>query len=360
MKRYILNSTVIALVFLLSCAKTEKISPDLSEVNGPVEFEEAFTVSTLNPNFANNEKVYFYAKFKTDAHWVLTVKGANSNSLKQFEGTGRFISPSNVMWDGTTDSLPSFRAETAVATLSFPDASSVPAITLSYNIVIAGTKNLNYGHVLVTDFNETPTKIRNIYDGNFSVVLPSEWASNYPQTDVHNDIPLKNPDGNKYCTMGNENAWQDNLDFPGHTSPYVDHMIITATSVGYPTYFPLIGNPEQIYFNIMIYNNPDLAPYKYTWLQVSLVEDHPTLAETFVAKSYNFYPKWKGWKLVSIPYREFKIGNGTLVLNNPQKIRGMQLTLLSNAPQDILDARTEDVVISFDHILFSHYKPYQP
>ncbi len=357
MKRYSIHIAVIGLFFLFSCAKKEKIGPDLAQVSGPVEFEEAFTVSTLNPNFANGEKVYFSAKFKNDAHWILTIVGNNSTARKTFEGTGREISTANVVWDGTADKLPSFRAETATATLSFPDASSVPAFTSSYTLTIAATKNLNFGHVLVTDFSVD--KIQNVYDGNFAAVPATKWPSNYPVTAVHNDLPLINPDGNQYCTMGPQPTWQDNADFVGHKSPYLDHMIISANSVGYPEYFPLIGNASQIYFNIMIYNNTAAPTNKYTWLQVTLSEEHPTIAGTIVGKSYSFRPDWDGWKLLSVPYTDFLVANGTPT-NNPQKIKSMQLTLLSNAPQEILDAATNPVEVSFDHILFSHFTPYKP
>lgn len=359
MKKDILKIAVVSLFFLFSsCGKKERIGPDLSEVSGPVEFEEAFTVSNTNPNFANGEKVYFSAKFKADAHWVITIKGNTSTAVRKFEGTGRTISSENVVWDGSVEAPPSFRAETAVATLSFPDASSVPAVTLAYNITISGARNSNYGHVLVTDFSVD--RIQNVYDGNFAAVPANKWPSNFAVTAVHNDLPLINPDGNQYCTFGPQPAWQVNADFMPHLSPYLDHMIITATSVGYPTYFPLIGIPSQVYFNIMVYNNPTSATNKYTWLQVTLTEDHPTAAGVTVAKSVNIYPDWSGWKVVSIPYTNFLIGDGTTVLYNPQKIRSMQLTLLSRAPQDILDAATFPTEVSVDHIIFSHYKPYQP
>ncbi len=358
MKRYIFSLVTAGLFFLVSCMKKERISPDLSEVSGPVEFEEAFTVSNTNPDFSNGDKVYFTAKFKNDAHWILTITGANSTAVRTFEGTGKVISTSNVVWDGSADKLPSFRAEAVVATLSFPDASSVQNIQLSYNMTIAGVKDLDYGHVLVTDFRVN--QIQNVYDGNFDAVPANRWPSNFAVTATHNDLPLKNPDGNAYCTMGPQASWEDNLDFPGHKSPYLDHLIITATSMGYPTYFPLIGNPAQIYFNIMIYNNTASATNKYTWLQVILTEDHPSAAGVRVNKTYDFYPNWNGWKLLSIPYSEFKIGDGTTVLNNPQKIRSMQLTLLSNAPQEIMDAGTDPTEVSFDHIVFSHFRPYTP
>jgi hypothetical protein len=240
MKKYILTSTLIAFIFLFSCTKKEKIAPDLKDVLGPVEFENAFTVSNINPNFTNGDKVYFTAKFKHDAQWVITIVGSTSGAVKTFEGTGTSIVASAAMWDGTANTVPSFRVETAVVTLSFPRASSVSGSTLSYNISIGGTKNLNYGHVLVTDF--AVTKFSG--PGADSTL----WASDWAPTAAHNDVPQINPDGNSYCIMGPAAAWQPNQDFLPHKSPYIDFLKIPAYSQGYTSnYFPLIADPTNIF-----------------------------------------------------------------------------------------------------------------
>jgi hypothetical protein len=355
MKKNLMNVVLAFLLLLSACRSKEKIGPSLEELVGPVEFEEQFTVSTLAPDFAAGEKVYFNAKFKKDVSWVLTLTGTNSSAVKKFTGSGRAISLPNVQWDGTADALPSFRAEQVVATLSFPMASSVPSgYPLSYNIAVGTTKNLNAGHVLVTDFSVN--KIVNVFNGNFDAVPADRWPSNFGPTTLENDAPLRNPDGNSYCMIGPLATWQDNADFPGHISPYVDHLLITATSVGYPVYFPLIADPTKIFFNIMVYNTGS----PYTWLEVTLHEEHPHIADSVINKSINIRPNWSGWKLVTHSYSDFKTSDTTQVLNNPQKIRGMQLTLLSAAPQDLLDAKTEEVSVAVDHIIFSHYKPYQP
>jgi len=357
MKRYIVTTLLIGFVFLLGCKKNEKIAPDLKEISGPVDFEEEFKVSTTNPNFSNGEKVYFTAKTKADAYWVVTVVGATSGAVKTFTGTGREITVTNATWDGTADILPSFRTENITMTLSFPKASAVNStLPLSYAGTIAGVKNLDEGGVLITNFNETPTKIQDVYDGNFAAVPANRWPSNWVETVTRNDTPLPNPDGNRYCLMVPQVAWEDNMDFPGHKGPYIDHMIITANSVGYATYFPLIADPGKIYFNIMMHNSSAASK---TWFQITLFEKDVALND--VAKSYNIRPTWEdGWRIVSIPYTGFKLADTTVVSNNPQRITGLQLTLLSGESQEILDAGANPVSASFDHLIFTHNKPYQP
>jgi hypothetical protein len=357
MPNYILNTAFVILCFLFSCAKKERVSPDLEQILGPVQFVQPFTVSDTIPNFANGNTVAFSAQFQNEASWVITITGAVSGAVKTFTGTGTSISISSTIWDGTANTVPSFRTEQVIAVLSFPQASSVSTnSTLSYHIRIVGTKNLNAGHVLVTDFSVN--KIQNVYNGNFAAVPPTMWPSNYPTTVTSNDIPFLNPDGNPYCTDGPQAPWQPNTSYIGHISPYIDHLIISATSVGYPTYFPLIADPTQIYFNIMVYSNT--LP-NYTWLQVILNEESPTNPDSVMGKTINIYPNWNtGWKLVTASYLNFKFSDTTIISNNPQKIKSIQLTLLSSAPQAILDAGTHPVQVSYDHLIFSQYKPYQP
>ncbi len=353
MKRHILTTVLVCLIALASCMQKDKISPDLQAVLGPVEFENSFTINTTTPNFTNGDKVIFTAKFKEDAYWVITIVGANSGAIKTFEGTGTFISASNAMWDGTANALPSFRAEAVTATLTFPKSSNKP--TASFSITIGGKRNADFGHVLVTDFNTN--KIANGNPGaNTNVLWPSDWSP----TGVNgtNDLPYINPDDSKFCTIGPAGAWQPNADFVGHNSPYIDFLTISANSLGYPTYFPLIADPSKIYFNIMVYN--DVLPTN-TWLDVTLHEDHPSIAGTTVGKTLTIKPNWNtGWKLISVNYLDFNLPDTTMTLNNPQKIKDIQLVLLSNAKQDVLDAGTSPVSATFDHLIFTHYKPYQP
>src|SRR6185369_1349430 len=98
-------------------------------------------------------------------------------------------------------------------------------------------------------------------------------------------------------------AWQPNLDFPGHLSPYVDFLTISANSVGYPTYFPLIADHTKIYFNMMMYN---ATLPTYTWLDVTIHEDHPSIADSIIAKTITIKPNWNtGWKLLTFSYSDF-------------------------------------------------------
>ncbi len=350
MKKYNIVIILVGLAFLFSCAKKEKVAPDLNDISGPIVLGDAFSVSKSTPSFKNNELVYFAGTFVDEAYWVLTIKGKTSGATKTFEGTGTSIK--NATWDGTADDLPSFRVEAVTATLSFPKASSVTsALPLTLAMSILGAKNLNYGHVLVTDFKT----------GKYAGAGASSdlfWPSDWPATASLDNIPFINPDGNQYCTMGPAAPWQPNLDFVGHISPYVDFLTISAKSLGYPTYFPLIADYSKIYFNMMVYNS--VLPTN-TWLNVTIFEEDPAITGVINAKTITIKPTWNtGWKQLTFDYDVFKLSDSTKVIRNPQKIRMVQLVLLSSAPQAVLDAGKTQVSASFDHLIFTHYKPYQP
>ena len=369
MKRYVLNAVLIGMISLFSCVKKEQIAPDLGASSATVSFVDPFAVSNASPNFTNNEKIYFTATFAAQTSWVITVEGNNSKAIKTFEGFGTSISVTNALWDGTANIIPSFRVEAVTATLSFP-YSKTAAVSLPISIL--GTKNLNYGNVLITDFYTT-NKINQIYNGKFFQVYNTTWPSDWGPTTVANDVPLRNPDGNQYCTMGPQYAWSDDLSNKGHKSPYLDQMFISATSLGYPTYFPLTADPSQIYFNIMVYNNSKDPLNKYTWLQVTLHEDHPSIPDSIIAKTINIKPTWEsGWKLLTYRYLDFIGSDSSHVLTNPHKIKDVNIVLLSDAPTTTLDLTYKDptnaladpnipkTTANFDHLIFTQYKPYQP
>ncbi len=357
MKKYILNSLIIGLIVLGSCAKKEKIGPDLEALYKPVQFATPFAVNNTSPNFSVGDKVYFSAKFKNETYWLITVTGNTSGAVKYFYGTGTFIS--NATWDGSADILPSFAAETVSAELSFPRSATS---FVSIGLTIVGAKNHDAGNVLITDFSTTKFGLSN---ANVNTLWPSDWVA----TVTGNNIPYSNPDGNQYCRMGPNAAWQNNASYPGHKSPYIDFLTISANAQGYPTYFPLIADPSQIYFNAMVYYDPLVSiNADKMWFQVILHEEDKTNPSSIVAKSVNIYFKTPvngvlppaRWDLVSIPYLDFKTSDSTQTHINPQKIKDVQLVLLSKAKQDVLDAGTYPVSVTFDHLIFTHYKPYQP
>lgn len=322
---------------LASCKKPEQLGPDLVGIYGPVTVTESFAVNTPTVNFANGGNVFFTAKFKNDAVWTITITGANG-AKKIISGISKEINAENSTWIGVADILPSFAAGSVTATLSFQNDAQTESVP--FTITQKRVSDLETD-VLVTDF--LVTKVQNY---GAIPVPPDKWPSDFPLT-INSETSYGFPDGNAYLTMGDPTApWQ------GAGSPYVDILTITPANsiVDYGNYYPLYADPTKVYFNIMVYNTG--TP---TWLQIAFLEDG------VVARGIDIKPNWTGWKLVSVKYSDL-IPNSSDAASNvrPQKITGIQLVLLSNVPVADPALATTPVKTAFDHICFTHNKPYQP
>ena len=336
--RKIIGIVLLAVFMVTSCRNKEQLGPDLV-----VKIKESLAVSNSSVDFSAGESIYFTAKFERDVIWILTITGSNG-AKKIFNGVGKEVNAQNSSWIGTADVLPSFIAGAATATLSFstdPQTQSVPVTIVAKRVSDLATD------VLVTDFVTAPVK--NYGTGTF---LPTDWPSDFPNTSNNDPAAFPEgtypfPDDNKYLIMGPFNPHQ------GNGSPYVDLLRIYAPAAmgHYAQYFPISSDSSRVYFNIMVYNTG--TP---TWLQVSLFEgtdlDNPV-------RTINIKPNWTGWKLVSVKYSDFQVNSPNTPLQS-EKISGIQLVLLSNVSVTSASLPTTNVKAAFDHITFTHDKPYQP
>jgi hypothetical protein len=233
--------------------------------------------------------------------------------------------------------LPSFIAGSVTATLSFRNDTQTESVALT---VTAKRVSDLATDVLVSDF---VINKQQCYCA--PPMLATSWPSDFPAT-VNWEISNGLPDGNAYLVMGPNPAWQ------GAGSPYVDILTISApNSMGnYDTYFPLYADPTKVYFNVMVYNTG--TP---TWLQISFMEDGT------VARYFDIKPNWVGWKLVSIKYSDLKASNIDAANNiQPQKVTAIQIVMLSSLAVTDPNLMVTPVKAAFDHMTFTHNKPYQP
>ncbi|MDB5272026.1 MAG: hypothetical protein JWO58_393 [Chitinophagaceae bacterium] len=339
----IIGVLVFTILFIASCKKTEQLGPDLVGIYGPVTVTQPFAVNTSSVNFATGGQIYFTAQFQNDAVWTITITGATSHAVKTITGISKNISIDNSLWTGTADVVPSFTVENVTATLTFKNSPTlVETIT---PIAITGKRISDYPtDVLVTNFVVN----KRHYDGgppnHYTIgwAAPYGWPSDYPNI-INTDNTYPKPDGDNYLIMSGI-PWAD----PTITA-YINNLLIMADSSDfkYGKYFPLYADPDKVYFNIMVCgtNTP------YTWLQVTVIEEG---ANGDINRSINFKPSWTGWKLFSYKYSDLAAGSSTVP--NPQKVKGVQLVLLSTAPA----LPGPSVKIGIDHITFTHNQPYQP
>lgn len=319
MKNSITSIAALSLIlFGMSCTK-EVVGPDITSIYGPVTVVEPFNKSTASANFAQNQEVYFTARFENETNWILTLTGNTSGATKTIEGVSNVIDKSNSSWLGTANDVPSFQTETVTAKLSFKHAVDSFKTTLA----ISSTKNMDVNDVLLTDFSTLKTT--------------AEWPRDWPPVSITNAAYPK-ADGGKYFYMSGT-PWQAG-------SPYVNYMSISAKYADKDngTYFPLNPDGGKVYFNIMVHGEgPSDA-----WLLINFSEDGKQ------ARHINIRPDWTGWKLISIPYSSMIPDITTDA--KPNKLTSVAFVLLSDAvPVD-----SKAVSVAFDHPVFTYNKPYQP
>ena len=338
---------ILAVVLLLNaCKKQETLAPSIDQIYGPLTVTQPFSASTNTVNFTTGEKVFFNAKFKNDAVWIITITGATSTAVKTIRGVGNTINVDNSSWNGSADQVPSFQVENVSVKLTFghtSDVFSLAPIALTGPFVQSSAKDVLVSNFVVNKrwYNSGPP-----CNCKYGYTGPNGWPSDYPNIS-NTDNSYTKPDGNNYLIMSGT-PWAN---IPGKpVSPYVNFLKIMADSSDfkYGKYFPLYADPEKVYFNIMILGTN--TPYSH--LQVNIIEEGRNGED--IIRIIDYRPNWTGWKLFS--YRYSELAAGSAAMPNPQKVKGIQLLLLSDVPT----LPGVDVKVGVDHIIFTHNAPYQP
>lgn len=237
MKRYVINSLLVmtslfALVILKSCSKEEEFEgPSLIDLYGEFSVLEEFAVSDAEVDFASGETTYFTAQFSKNVNWTLTITGNISGAQKVITGFSNALNSQNARWNGTTTALPMFGVEECTATLSIenePESFSLALSTLTSRV---------YPGLLLADFE----------DG-----FPEGWTT-FVQSGANMSFVVSDEEpagqGNQYYDMGGTVNWDyliGLVDIPGEV--YNSE----------PT-FPLSSNPDNVYFNVLLYNPPAIT-----------------------------------------------------------------------------------------------------
>ena len=80
-KKY--NLILLCFLILFSCKKDGLEGPNLNDLYGELNFENALAIVGDSASFSQNEDVYFTAKFSKIVDWKITITGLNSMSKKQ-------------------------------------------------------------------------------------------------------------------------------------------------------------------------------------------------------------------------------------------------------------------------------------
>ncbi len=318
----------LILPVLFSCRKDEKNifeGPNLNDVYGAFSIIEPLTHNVDSVDFSLGETVSFAAQLSKIVDWKITITGQTSGAVKRIEGTASTIDASVATWMGNTTDLPIFKNEICKIQLTFDGEND----TLESVIKIINPK-INQGFLVAdfeTGFNPGwSTFIQSGADMDFQIKTDSNAAQ-----------------GNSYYNMAGTVNW-DWL---------IGYVYFNANSYGAPHY-PLTANPDNLYFNLMVYGEPGL---QNTLLLFQFQEDddgngafNNTSEDLY---SFEIPVTWAGWKLVSIKYSDIPClvngqpstpnGNGQ---HNPDKLQQINMLDLANPVSGYASTKIDYIILT--------------
>jgi hypothetical protein len=324
------------LIFVfVGCRKDKEIidGPSINEIYSTFKFLQEFKADRTTVDFEAGQTVVFSAAFNKVVNWQISIEGQTSKAKKIISGEGRAISVSNAVWNGSTTEFPIFKAEVCLAKLTIKEITD----TFSVNITVAKPK-VNAGLVIA----------------DFETGINSTWTK-FVQSGASMDFNVKTdslaPQGAKYLKMAGTVNWDyliGLIDYP-------------ATAYGGAPTLPLETNPENVYFNCMVYGVPNT---NQSIILFQFKEDE-NADGTFNSNNedeydYEIKVNWEGWKLISIKYSDITTlvngapavpkGNG---LRNPNKIGKISMLHLANPNDGFASSK-------IDYLIFTSSKPLEP
>jgi hypothetical protein len=333
MKRNIL---FIALVLTSFACRKEEINkfegPSIDELNSPFTVVTGLESSRDSVDFQAGENVFFSAVLSKTIAWQLRIVGEESGAEKIVTGLSKTIDETSYTWEGSTTNLPMFRTENCRVELTF--AGEPDTLTTTVKVV---QPKVNSGFVVAdfdSGFNPGWTFFfQSGLDMNFSIITDGTA-----------------PQGNKHYNMQGTVDWD-----------YLIGLInFKASAYGSPTY-PLNANPDNVYFNVMIYGDPVFT----NSIVLFQFEEDEDGNGTFTSASEDMYSlevkvDWIGWKLVSIKYSDIPSlvsgapspANGNAV-HNSDRISSINMLHLANPATG--KARSK-----LDYLIFTENGPLLP
>lgn len=318
----------LTLLSLSGCRKDESSYDGISidELYSDFILLDDFRVDKDSVDFASGEKATFSARFNKPVNWTISIMGQSSKAKKILTGQSRSIDVTNGQWNGSTTVFPMFKAEQCVAEL-----------------IVEG----------VSDTFRVSTKIKTIKQNPGFVIADFEYGFNpswtkFVQSGASMDFNIKSdslaPQGSKYLKMSGTVNWDwliGLVDFP-------------ATAYGTSRTFPLATNPDNVYFNCLIYGVPNtngsLVLFQFKEDENG---DGTYSSSTDDEYDYQITVNWEGWKLVSIKYSDIiSLLNGQPTtthgnnLHNPDKIAKISMLHLANPADGYAHCK-------IDYILFT-------
>jgi hypothetical protein len=334
------------------CQKNNDFSgPVLVPAQDDFALTTSFAVSDTTVNLELEETLTFSATFNQKASWKVVVKGLKSGAEKYYNGVGDHFTNESVVFDGRSNSQRFFISDEYLSAslyiMGHDSIFTIDAIktikSYSYHRkVINGVK-----HIVVDNYEEAGA----FKYGPVSLAVAPDVADSEVSILADTNYVVEGNRSFKMCGRDdNNNSWSGGM----NSENLIDFYLVDNTSE------LLIDSgiaPTDLYFNMYIYGagrestSVQFKVYEYdhkTFMQGDTVEAPIKSREDMLSAAKVPYDQsvndgwifdvevtWTGWKLVSVPYSEFRAGNefamggGGDRQKESWRICGMAVSLLS-------------------------------
>ncbi|MBX9853063.1 MAG: hypothetical protein K2X86_15075 [Cytophagaceae bacterium] len=306
-----------------------------------------FSPSNSNPNFASGS-VYFQSTFNATVRWTITLTGQTSGAIKTIEGVSNVLDASTASWDGSTDTLKLFvQSETVTAELSILGWPQTYTTTLT-----VGTEK-NRGIIIGSFENITVDQVAK----NFQDPSGLWWFFNFDNTASGNEYDMVD----KIADPGTPHGIHS-LKISGHdanVSYYIGKAGVSPSGAMF-NFGPTTLN--DFYFNVYVKGAG-------TALSASgMQRDYKLVIETFEDDmgnglqyngtednyTYTVDLNYDGWKLYSVKYSNFILGNSAASpykSHSPDKIANIGFFIGANtaaglSATDVIDTQIDYFTIT--------------
>ncbi|MEY3574040.1 MAG: hypothetical protein RLZZ617_638 [Bacteroidota bacterium] len=326
---------------MIGCTKDATLEgPALVDLFGDFQVLETVRANRDSVRFGQGETVYLQGRFNKLTDWRLEVHGLSSGARKIIQGKSRSLDALNCVWNGSTTVFPMFRAEET-----------------EFRLFVENDSLLFRRRIKVLSVRPT----EGFVVADFENGIRPGWTS-FVQSGANMSFVIRtNPlagQGNSYYDMGGRVNWDwliGMLEFP-------------AAAYQVPRY-PLLSNPEQVYFNALVYL-PDSINNALLLMQFreddNLDGQYNTNNEDMYSLQCASYSVsgaqtlQRGWNLISARYSDLVcLVNGqpsTPAGNNrlePDRLHRVSLLMLANPASGYSQ-------LFVDNIVFTSNGPLQP
>lgn len=373
MTKYIKNKVLLGILAVVvmvqvSCNRTKE--EFLGPQNKPASSGFTITGFTLttsgigNGLFDRSIGLYVLAQYNQNVSWKITYTGVSSGAIKTIYGTSSKLDSTNNMWRGESGNDFLFSNESVLMELKVVGYDSVytdNTIFLSKTDLYNNKVRNNIRTIIVDAMEGDAATDTSKFDNPYSDLEPQEKAvfgaiTRYAEHKIQGSYSyfMKGQDFNYNSYVGGTNTYtlQSLAGKINQTNP--NDVFVNFYVYGF-------GTPNTA-LNVILYEMDTLTKRDNTALRWGVNYNGPNNNFTFDTNVNDLWQllvpvDWKGWKLVSLRYNQFrkhntkgKAGNNIM---EPHKLSGMAIEL-SSSPELV----TTEVKTAIDFVTITEGGPF--